>query len=342
MSSNGKQSLRFGLFYDFRNPAQWRRKYTDIYSEIFEQIVWGEQHGFDNVWLSEHHLVDDGYAPSLLPISAAIAVKTKTIRIGTAIMILPLHNPIRVAEDAATVDVISNGRFELGVSIGYNIDENESFGIPKTQRGRRTNEGLYIISRLLEGENLTFKGKYYEVSRAKIAPQPVQQPRLPIWVGGFTPPSIERAAKYGDGFLAVGGPNKDQYDTYVAALQKLGKPTTGLNLAGGYFWLIPAVDPEKSWSEAAPHVLYQLNLYAEWFAKSGLPLLPHIRDEAHLKELGILNVVDVDTCIAMLRGFASAVPLTHYYSFTLPPGLPASWIQPHLELFADKVIPAFR
>ena len=88
MSSNGKQSLRFGLFYDFRNPAQLRRKYTDIYSEIFEQIVWGEQHGFDNVWLSEHHLVDDGYAPSLLPISAAIAVKTKTIRIGTAIMIL--------------------------------------------------------------------------------------------------------------------------------------------------------------------------------------------------------------------------------------------------------------
>jgi Luciferase-like monooxygenase len=342
MSSNGKLPLRFGLFYDFRNPAQWRRKYTDIYSEIFEQIVWGEQHGFDNVWLSEHHLVDDGYAPSLLPIAAAIAARTKTIRIGSAIIILPLHNPIRVAEDAATVDVISNGRFELGVSIGYNIDENESFGIPKAERGRRADEGLYIIRHLLDGENLTFKGKYYEVTKAKLAPLSVQQPRLPIWVGGFTAPSIKRAAKYGDGFLAVGGPNKDQYDTYVAALQSLGKPTTDLRLAGGYFWLIPSADPERSWNEAAPHVLYQLNLYAEWFAKSGLPLLPHIRDEAHLKELGILNIVDVDTCIAMLKGFASAVPLTHYYSFTLPPGMLASWVQPHLELFASKVIPAFR
>ncbi len=342
MNTNGKTPLRFGLFYDFRNPAAWHRPYTDIYSEIFEQIVWAEQHGFDNVWFSEHHLCEDGYAPSLLPISAAVAAKTKTIRIGTAVVILPLHNPIRVAEDAATVDVISGGRFELGVSVGYKVEENESFGISKTERGRRTSEGLEIIRRLLDGETLTYKGKYYEVTKAKIAPQSVQQPHLPLWVGGFTPPSVQRAAKYGDGFLAVGGPSKDLYDGYVAALQGLGKPTTNLRLGGGYFWLIPSTDPEKSWQEAAPHVLYQLNLYAEWFQKSGLPLLPHIRDTAHLRELGILNVVDVDTCIAMIRGLASAVPLTHYYSFTLPPGLPASWIQPHLELFASKVIPAFR
>lgn len=342
MSANGKNPLRFGLMYDFRNPVAWQRSYTDIYSEIFEQIVWAEQHGFDNIWLSEHHLCEDGYAPSPLPIAAAIAVKTKTIRIGTGIMILPLHNPIRVAEDAATVDVISGGRFELGVAVGYKVEENESFGIPKTERGGRTSEGLEIIRRLLDGETLTFKGKYYEVTKAKLAPLSVQIPRLPIWVGGFTPPSIQRAAKYGDGFLAVGGPNKDQYDTYVAALQKLGKPTTDLRLAGGFFWLIASADPEKSWSEAAPHVLYQLNLYAEWFEKSGMPLLPHIRDTAHLRELGMLNVVDVDTCIAMIRSLATAVPLTHYYSLTLPPGLPASWIQPHLELFASKVIPAFR
>lgn len=106
--------------------------------------------------------------------------------------------------------------------------------------------------------------------------------------------------------------------------------------------MIPADDPDKAWREAAPHVLYQLNLYAEWLTKSGMPMLPHIRDEAHLRELGLFNVVDVDTCIATIRAFASSVPLTHYYSFTLPPGLPTSWIQPHLELFANKVIPAFR
>jgi hypothetical protein len=147
---------------------------------------------------------------------------------------------------------------------------------------------LEIIRRLLEGETVNFKGKYYEVNQARLAPLPVQQPRLPIWTGDFTPPGTQRAAKYADGFMAVGGPSKELFDSYVTALQALGKPTT------------------------------------------------------HLRQLGILNVVDVDTCIAMIRAFASAVPLTHYYSFTFPPGLPASWVQPHLELFASKVIPAFR
>ena len=342
MNANGKAPLRFGLFYDFRNPAAWRRPYTDIYREIFEQIVWADEHGFDNVWLSEHHLVEDGYAPSSLAIAAAIAAQTKTIRIGSAIIILPLHNPIRVAEDAATVDVISNGRFELGVAPGYKVEEYASFGIPKSERGGRTNEGLEIIRRLLDGETLTYKGKYYAVNQAKIAPQSAQQPRLPIWAGGFTPASTRRAAKHADGFLAVGGPSKELFESYVTALEDLGKPTRDLRLGGGYFWLIPAADPEKSWREAAPHVLYQLNLYAEWFAKSGMPLLPHIRDVTHLRELGILNIVDVETCIAMIRGLTAVAPLTHYYSFTLPPGLPASWIQPHLELFAARVIPAFR
>lgn len=342
MNENGHTKLKFGLFYDFRNPAAWKRAYTDIYSEIFEQIYWAEEHGFDNVWLSEHHLVEDGYAPSLLPIAAAIAAQTTTIHIGSAGMILPLHNPIRVAEDAATVDVISNGRFELGVVLGYNNDENVSFGIPLKERGRRANEELEIIRCLLEGEAVNFYGKYYQVKDARLAPLSVQRPHLPIWVGGFTPLGTQRAAKFGDGFLAVGGPTKELFDSYVTALQALGKPTQDLRLAGGYFWLIPAKDPEKSWREAAPHVIYQLNLYSEWFEKSGFPILPHIRDEEHLRQTGILNIVDVDTCIAMIRGFSSAVPLTHYYSFTLPPGMPASWIQPHLELFAEKVIPAFR
>ena len=342
MSSNGKSKLKFGLYYDFRNPKQWHRPITDIYGEIFEQIVWADQAGFDNVWISEHHLVEDDYTPSVLPIAAAIAAKTRNIRIGSAVMDLPLHNPIRVAEDAATVDVISNGRFELGVGVGYRVEEFESFGIPKVERGRRTTEALEIIRCLLDGDTVTYRGRYYTVQNAKLAPLSVQQPRLPIWAGGFTPASAQRAAKFADGFLAVAGPSPDLFHQYVSALQTLGKSTNDLLLAGGPFWLIPSDDPEKTWNEAAPHVLYQMNIYAEWLEKSGMPILPHLRDVSHLKEVGLLNVVDVDTCIATIKGFASSVPLTHFYAFTLPPGLPARWVQPHLELFASKVIPVFR
>ena len=341
MSENGNPKIRFGMWYDFRNPPAWKRPYDQLYREIIDQIVWGEENGFDDIWLSEHHFIEDGYSPSLMPIAAAIASRTKKIHIGTSVVLMPFHNPVRMAEDAATVDVISGGRFELGVGVGYKVEEFESFAISSKERGARTNEGLEIIRRLWEGETLTFEGKYYTVTKAKLTPEPIQQPRPPIWVGGFTPPALRRAARYGDGYIGV-GPLKEAYERYVTALEKVGKSTTDIRLAGGYFWLIPSEDPDKTWNEAAEHVRYQVNAYAEWSEKAGMPLFPKVPDTAALRESGLFQVVDVDTCIQMIRDYALETPLTHYYSWTLPPGLPASWIQPHLELFTSKVIPAFR
>jgi len=344
MSAKQGNQLRFGLWYDFRNPPQWKQPSDRLYNEIIDQIVWCEQHGFDDVWLSEHHFIEDGYSPALLPIAAAIASRTKTIRIGTAVMLLPFHNPVRVAEDAATVDVISGGRFELGVGTGYKVEEFEGFAVSSKERGGRTNEGLEIIRRLLEGETVTFKGKYYEVNRAKLTPLPIQKPRPPIWVGGFTPPALRRAVKYADGFVGV-GMVKGAIDQYVAELKKAGKPTDNLRIAGGHFWLIPSADPEKTWNEAADHVIHQVNDYSAWMAASGdsvAAAFPRIRDRAHLRETGLLQVAEVDTCIKMIRDYVKDVPLTHYYSWTLPPGLPPRWAETHLKLFVEKVIPAFR
>ncbi len=341
MSQDKNQKLRFGMWYDFRNPPAWKRPYDELYGEIFDQIVWGEENGFDDIWLSEHHFIEDGYSPSLMPIAAAIASRTKSIRIGTSVMLLPFHNPSRLGVVAATVLFISGGCFLRGGGVGYKVEEFEVFGVSSKERGARTNEGLEIIRRLWEGETLSFDGKYYTVNNARLTPEPIQQPRPPIWVGGFTPPALRRAAKYADGYIGV-GPLKEAYDGYVTALEKIGKPSSGVRLAGGYFWLIPSEDPEKTWDEAAEHVRYQVNAYAEWSAKAGMPLFDHMPDVKALRESGMFQVVDAETCIQMIRDYAAQTPLTHYYSWTLPPGLPASWIQPHLELFAAKVIPAFR
>jgi alkanesulfonate monooxygenase SsuD/methylene tetrahydromethanopterin reductase-like flavin-dependent oxidoreductase (luciferase family) len=87
--------LRFGLWVDFRNPPQWRRPYKDLYAETLEMIAWAESIGYHDVWLSEHHFVDDGYSPAQMPIAAAIAVKTKKIRIGTSVVLLPMYDPVR-------------------------------------------------------------------------------------------------------------------------------------------------------------------------------------------------------------------------------------------------------
>jgi len=339
MSANNK--LRFGLWYDFRNPSQWRRPYDQLYSEILDQIAWAENNGFDDVWLSEHHFIDDGYLPSMLPVAAAIAARTKRIRIPLGVLLMPFHNPVRLAEDIAVVDVISGGRFELGVGVGYKLEEFEGFNVAFKERGGRTNESLEIIGRLLAGETLTYKGKFFEVNQVKPTPEPVQKPRPPIWVGGFTPPALRRAAKYADGFTAPNASRK-VYDAYVEQVSKAGKSTASIRFAGGYNWLICSNDPDKTFNEAAGHIIYQSNLYTEWAAKAGQNTNPvYLKDRAHLRETGGLKVADPATCIKIIREYVDKVPVTHFYSWTLPPGLPAKWAQEHLELFASKVIPAF-
>src|SRR5712672_4674924 len=143
--SQETRKIRFGLWYDFRNPARWRQPADRLYREILDQIAWGENNGFDDVWLSEHHFIEDGYLPSILPVAAAIAARTKRIRIVSGVLLVPFQNPVRLAEDIATVDVISGGRFEFGAGVGYKVEEFEGFAIPFSERGARTNEALGIV-----------------------------------------------------------------------------------------------------------------------------------------------------------------------------------------------------
>ena len=256
-------------------------------------------------------------------------------------LLLPLYHPVRVAEDCATIDILSGGRFELGVGVGYRVEEFIGLGIPREQRGGRANEGLEIIRRLWEGETLTFKGKYFQIENAKLTPEPVQKPRPPLWVGGFASSAIKRAARYGDGYIGA-GEMKAQYQQYVDELRVLGKDTTNPKLAGGHFWLIVASDPEKSWHEIAPHVLYQINVYNEWLTKAGQQLFPALADEAALKTSGILNIVTPEAAVNLIRAYVAEVPIQRFYTWTLPPGYPVKKMNEHLELFATKVMPHFR
>jgi alkanesulfonate monooxygenase SsuD/methylene tetrahydromethanopterin reductase-like flavin-dependent oxidoreductase (luciferase family) len=121
--------------------------------------------------MSEHHFIEDGYLPSVLPVAAAIAARTKRIRIAPGVLLMPFHNPMRLAEDIAVVDVISGGRLELGVGAGYKLEEFGSFGVPFNERGSRTNEALGIIRRLLEGETVTLKSEFLRSQERQGYPQ---------------------------------------------------------------------------------------------------------------------------------------------------------------------------
>lgn len=332
--------LRFGLWYDFRNPPLWHQDPTRLYRGIVEQCVRAEALGWDDVWLSEHHFIDDGYTPSMLPLACAIAARTRTIQIGTSVLLLPLHDPLRVAEDAATVDVMSGGRFQLGVAGGYRKGEFTGFGIPSSERAARMDEALPILRRLLAGERVTTAdARFYRYTDVDLRPLPVQKP-MKLWVGGFSEPAVRRAARLGDAYIST-GPIAPLAGIYRDELRRLGKDPDAHEIASGITWLLVSRDPERRWREAEAHFLYQINLYARWFGEAGMQIAAVAKSRSDLASRGAM-IVSPEQAIEAIRSYAAAQPITRFYGWTLPPGLPPEWVDEHLELFAREVIPQVR
>src|SRR5216683_7121366 len=180
-------NLNIGLLFPFRNPPAWRRPWPQYYAEQLAQIRRAEELGFDEAWLTEHHFAEDGYSPALFPIAAAIAAITTRIRIGTNLVLLPLHNAVRVAEDAATIDVISNGRFDLGLGQGYSFSEFAGYGVDRKARASRLEEGIEVIRGAWTKENFSYSGRHYNVKNIAIMPPAVQKPHPPLWIGAGAP-----------------------------------------------------------------------------------------------------------------------------------------------------------
>ena len=171
-------SVNHGLWYDFRNPPQWRAPFETFYAERLTQVVQAEALGFSSCWLTEHHFCDDGYTPSPLVIASAIGARTQRMRLGTNLMLLPLHDPVRIAEDAATLSLLTGGRFDLGVGIGYRQIEFDQFQRKLSHRPSLIEEGIEIVRRGWSGEAINFSGKRFEVGDLKITPIPETPPKI--------------------------------------------------------------------------------------------------------------------------------------------------------------------
>ena len=188
--------MKFGLFYqvpcaDWQSPSQ-------IYRETLDQIQLGEELGFDNVWLAELHFnARFSITPSPLMLAAAAAQRTKRIRLGVAVNLLPLHNPIRMAEDIATLDLISDGRVEFGVGRGAMATHFQGFNIPQQENRERFVECLEFIVMMWTHEELSLEGKYYSVKDLRLVPKPLQKPYPPIRIASNSADTFELVGKLG-------------------------------------------------------------------------------------------------------------------------------------------------
>ena len=160
----------FGLWYDFRNPARWRQAPGRLYRETIDQAVWAESLGFGSAWISEHHFSEDDYASSPLTIAAAIGARTSSMRVGTNIVVAALHDPVRLAEDAAALSLMTGGRFELGVGLGYHEREFAAFGRQVRQRPSLLEDSIAVIRQRLERVSRALQGQ------AVLFPRPPSDP----------------------------------------------------------------------------------------------------------------------------------------------------------------------
>ncbi|MGD0075647.1 MAG: LLM class flavin-dependent oxidoreductase [Candidatus Binataceae bacterium] len=338
--------MKFGLMYDFRNPEPWRRPFPELYRATLDQIVRVDDLGYDNVWLTEHHFVDDGYNPSVLTTAAAIAARTSRVRIGTFVLLMPFHDPVRVAEDCAAVDIWSNGRFDFGVGQGYRAEEFAALCIPREERSARLAEGIDLIKRLWTEERVSFAGRFNQVEGLTLAPKPVQRPHPPIWIGARTEKAVGRAARLGYHLLGTVGP--DPAVPYVKALRENGRDPADYSIAQLRAVYV-AKSAAQAWDEAGEHLHYMMCNYASWLGEAmdapGDERAWPIRSARDLREspLGAsLMIGTPEDCVAKIEAFRQQYACTHLIMATQLAGLDPRKATRSIELFAREVMPHFR
>src|SRR5215470_11402078 len=256
--------MKLGIYLNAQHPAgdDPARRFADT----LEQARLIKALGFDSIWGGEHHVTPGFHYFPLLPMLQRLVAEAPGLEIGTNLILLPLHNPVEVAEIGAFLDVITGGRFLLGVGLGYRSEEFAIFGVPMAERVSRLVEGVEIIRRLWTEDAVVHHGRHWRLDGVTIRPRPLQRPRPPILVGSQVPAGIARAARIADGWLAVPVPTVDEFATQVAAFAD-ARAAVGLppsRYVGRLLEVACAADEETAIRRAAPFLLEKYTAYLRW------------------------------------------------------------------------------
>ena len=337
--------MKFGLMHDFRNPAPWQRPYGELYRLLLDQCVRADELGYDQIWLTEHHFSGD-YNPTPLHAATAIAARTERIRIGTFVLLLPFYHPVRVAEDVAFIDNLSNGRFDLGVGQGYRVEEFAGFCLPRPERSARLREGLDLLRRLWTEDSVTFDGQFTQIKDVHIQPEPVQQPHPPIWIGARTEKAMQRAVREGYHLHLTLGP--DWAPRYYELLKQHGRNPAEFSTSQLQFVYVAPTEDE-AWQDIQDQAHWMMQMYDSWFKTSGdvagderLWEIKQARDIRHSPYGQAWMVGTLDQVARKVDAFVKTSSCTHLVMGMQVPGVDPAKGTRSMELFAQEIMPAFR
>jgi alkanesulfonate monooxygenase SsuD/methylene tetrahydromethanopterin reductase-like flavin-dependent oxidoreductase (luciferase family) len=318
------------LRFDMRAPIDGPAAISDLYDAAIEMAAWGEGNGALAVIVSEHHASPDGYLPAPLILASAIAARTSTIPITVAALLVPLHDPVRLAEDMAVLDVISHGRVAYIAGLGYRLEEYAMFGRSLATRGQRMEECLRVLQQAWTGEKFEYEGR-----TVRVTPTPITPGGPPLMYGGGSIAAARRAARFGLGFLA---------QTWAAGLEDAYNDECARVGATPGMCFIPAPnsattvfvadDVDRAWKELGPFMLHDARMYASWLgdaaaaSKSAATTIDALRSEG-----GAYRVLTPDDTVTYIRAHG-LLPLQ-----PLCGGCPPDLAWETLELVANRVLP---
>jgi alkanesulfonate monooxygenase SsuD/methylene tetrahydromethanopterin reductase-like flavin-dependent oxidoreductase (luciferase family) len=318
--------------FDLRAP-EGGAPAAELYAAALEMAAWGEERGCLAVAVSEHHASPDGYLPAPLVLAAAIAGRTKRLPVQVAALILPLHDPIALAEQMAVLDLVSGGRVSYVLAVGYRPEEYAAFGRDFASRGRRMDACLTALQAAWTGEPFEHEGR-----TVRVLPRPATRGGPPLLVGGGSAAAARRAARFGLGMLTQGGA-PGLAELYRAECARHGR-------AAGLFIDPPddlvtsafvAEDVDAAWERLGPHLLHDARMYASWLQDGAAVSRSDAGSVAELRAQGRpYAIFTPEEAIAYAR--RRGVLLTQPLCGGIPPAL--AW--EHLELLGKRVLPALR
>lgn len=322
----------FGIRFDLRNPAFAGTPAAERYEAALDMAEWADRVGCAVLTLSEHHGSPDGYLPSPLPMAAAVAARTQRIQIYVAAMVAAFHDPLRLAEDAAVVDLLSRGRLHLVIAGGYVADEFAMFGVPMGERAPRTTETIQVLQQAWTGEPFEHRGRM-----VRVTPRPHRPGGPELLLGGSSEPAARRAARLGVGYQPSGDASWPAYrDECVAQ----GRADPGPYLGGDTRVTIVADDPEATWEAIAPYALHEAQAYGTWASEAGIDTGYTAAEDADtLRATGQHRIVTPDELVAELSS-----PDAHPYVQLHPMlgGIPPAVAWESLQLVEHEVLPRLR
>jgi alkanesulfonate monooxygenase SsuD/methylene tetrahydromethanopterin reductase-like flavin-dependent oxidoreductase (luciferase family) len=323
-------AIRFGL----ERP----KPFPQIYDEFFELALLAEEVGFHRVWLSEHHLAEDGWNPGCMLALAALARLTKRVRLGSFVLLIPLYNPLKVAEEIAMLDVMSNGRFDLAIGARAAAPECAAFGIDPKEAFGRSYESLHVIQRMLTEESVTHHGKYYHFDDVTMTTKPVQKPHPPIYTTPlYGPQSAEKSAERG--YSIASALHSPYYKEYGAMLAKHGRDRKDVQIATGPIFIQVSDSREKAFDEAERAMHSAINFYVRRGLPRPLAPLGEFRKPEHAFAFGVPIIAgSPPEVLEQLSKFRndSIDDLSLQFGH---PGMDQAFALRSMRLFAQEVLP---